>query len=140
MQRKTDEASALHKRLHHLALESRSGRDKAQAYANSISPGGLPSTPGGSSMGVSGRTPGSREPKTPGGSSLGAPPRTPGRLPMMSLDANTEEDQTPIKTRGQDRGPGAHSRQTPKSHAKRRGSNLGVSRLQSSQSSLQVSP
>ena len=48
MQRKTDEASALQKRLHHFALESGSGRDKAQAYASSLTPGGSkPRTPGG---------------------------------------------------------------------------------------------
>ncbi len=47
-QRKTDEASGLQKRLHHLALESEGGRDKAQAYASSLTPGGSrPSTPGG---------------------------------------------------------------------------------------------
>ena len=140
MQRKTDEASALHKRLHHLALESRSGRDKAQAYASSLSPGGLLSTPGGSSMGVSGRTPGSREPKTPGGGSLRGLLRTPGGVPMMPLDTDLAEDQTPNRIRGQDRGPGAHSRQTPKTHGKRRGGSLGGSRLQSSQSNLQVGP
>ncbi|KAL3145648.1 hypothetical protein ABBQ32_003187 [Trebouxia sp. C0010 RCD-2024] len=46
--RKTDEASVLQKRLHHLALECESGRDKAQAYASSVTPGGSkPRTPGG---------------------------------------------------------------------------------------------
>lgn len=48
LQRKTDEASVLQKRLYHLALESESGRDKAQAYASSLTPGGSkPRTPGG---------------------------------------------------------------------------------------------
>lgn len=48
LQRKTDEASVLQKRLHHLALECESGRDKAQAYASSVTPGGSkPRTPGG---------------------------------------------------------------------------------------------
>ena len=50
-QRKTDEASVLQKRLHHLALESEGGREKAQAYANTLTPGGSkgrpPSTPTG---------------------------------------------------------------------------------------------
>ncbi|DBA84427.1 hypothetical protein WJX77_002493 [Trebouxia sp. C0004] len=46
--RKTDEASVLQKRLHHLALESEGGRDKAQAYASNLTPGGSkPRTPGG---------------------------------------------------------------------------------------------
>ena len=51
LQRKTDEASVLQKRLHHLALESEGGREKAQAYANTLTPGGSkgrpPSTPSG---------------------------------------------------------------------------------------------
>lgn len=48
LQRKTDEASVLQKRLHHFALESGSGRDKAQAYASSLTPGGSkPRTLGG---------------------------------------------------------------------------------------------
>ena len=56
MQRKTDEASVLQKRLHHMALESESGRDKAQAYASSLTPGGSkPRAPGGF------RTPGKGE-------------------------------------------------------------------------------
>lgn len=80
VQRKTDEASVLQKRLHHLALESDSGRDKAQAYASSLTPGahkpGTPGTPGGY------RTPGKRKPSTgvttpcrPGGTPAGVTPR-----------------------------------------------------------------
>lgn len=80
MQRKTDEASVLQKRLHHMALESESGRDKAQAYASSLTPGGSrPRTPGGF------RTPGKGE--KPSG--LSTPHRqagTPaGGMPRVSM-------------------------------------------------------
>lgn len=70
LQRKTDEASVLQKRLYHLALESESGRDKAQAYASSLTPGGSkPRPPGGYRT----PTPGGSKPCTPGGN------RTPGK-------------------------------------------------------------
>lgn len=165
MQRKTDEATALQKRIHHLALESRSGRDKAQAYASSISPGGTHPSPGGVSMGVN-RTPGSKSPLAPGGASLEDPLRTPGGMRVMQLGPVTGDDrQTPTKVLGtgveesashlgsgtrdgwtpnkswgaQNRDLNAQPRHTTKSHPKRRGGSLGGSRLQSSKSNLQVS-
>ena len=74
MQRKTDEASVLQKRLHHLALESESGRDKAHAYASSLTPGGSkPRTPGGYKTPGKGQKPAgflttpTRQAGTPGG-------------------------------------------------------------------------
>ena len=130
--------STLHKKLHHLALESRSGRAKAEAYASSLSPGGVPSTPWGSSMGTLPRTPGPRDPNTPPGASLGNPSKTPGEMRVMSLGLDHGGDLTPTRTGDPGSVSNAHSRQTPKTHPKRRGGSLGGSRLQSSQTSLQV--
>ena len=80
MQRKTDEASVLHKRLHHLALESDSGREKAQAYASGLTPGvhkpRTPGTPGGyrtPSKGKRGNGPDT--PSRQGGTPAGVTPR-----------------------------------------------------------------
>ena len=98
-QRKTDEASGLQKRLHHLALESEGGRDKAQAYASSLTPGGSrPSTPGGY------RTPGKGKkrkksngmttPNRQGGTPAGGTPRVsvtgckPGQRHLADVQVN----------------------------------------------------
>lgn len=69
----------MQKRIHHLALDSRSGRDKAQAYASSLSPGG--SSPW--RTGAPPRTPSSRGPRTPGVS----------KRPSFVIDVG--DDQTP---------------------------------------------
>ncbi len=77
MQRKTDEASVLQKRLHHLALESEGGRDKAQAYASSLTPGGpKPRTPGGyRTPGKGKKSNGMVTPTRQGGTPAGGTPR-----------------------------------------------------------------
>ena len=90
LQRKTDEASVLQKRLHHFALESGSGRDKAQAYASSLTPGGSkPRTPGGYRTPSKGqRSPGLSTPHrragTPAGVMSGVTP-TGGRTQQRQL-------------------------------------------------------
>ncbi|KAL0020541.1 hypothetical protein WJX79_010459 [Trebouxia sp. C0005] len=75
--RKTDEASVLQKRLHHLALESEGGRDKAQAYASSLTPGGSkPRTPGGyRTPGKGKKSNGMTTPSRQGGTPAGGTPR-----------------------------------------------------------------
>ncbi|DBA97629.1 TPA: hypothetical protein ACH3X3_15301 [Trebouxia sp. C0006] len=75
--RKTDEASVLQKRLHHLALESEGGRDKAQAYASSLTPGGSkPRTPGGyRTPGKGKKSSGMTTPNRQGGTPAGGTPR-----------------------------------------------------------------
>ena len=77
VQRKTDEASVLQKRLHHLALESEGGRDKAQAYASSLTPGvSKPRTPGGyRTPGKGKKSNGMTTPTRQGGTPAGGTPR-----------------------------------------------------------------
>lgn len=145
MQRKTDEATVLQKRIHHLALESRSGRDKAQAYASGLSPGIKTPSPGGSSVGVP-KTPGSNRLKAPAGAVLRDvsmtpwdPLTSPGEMRAVQLGPAFGDDVTPSKAQGaESRGSHAQLRQTPLSHQKKKeGGSFGASRLQIS--NLQVS-
>ena len=67
----------LQKRLHHLALESEGARDKAQAYASSLTPGGSkPRTSGGyKTSGKRKKSNGMATPTRQGGTPAGGTPR-----------------------------------------------------------------